>query len=433
MTLLLKETIILVSNIIYKVINMFEKRFKSHHDSRNISKKFVEKKEVNNEYYMEKLNCKSDGKSKVLYVHVPYCDKICSFCNLNRKQVNDNLEAYTDYLIEELLEKSKTNYIKDSIFESIYFGGGTPSILKEKQLERILNTIKENYKLHEEYEWNFETTIHNLSDEKIEIFNKYGVNRLSIGIQTFSNSGRKYLNRTYSKEEIISKINKLKESFNGYICADIIYNYKTQNLYEVEEDAKLIKALNFDSVSFYSLMIHEGSKLSFEDKLEENLQKDLLCFQKFYNEFEKDEEWELLELTKFLKKGRDKYKYICLRNNGAETLGIGIGAGGYIKNISHFNISKELGKFYEEKSEHIKYRNLSGLLQFKTYSFEKIKGILSNNNYKVFLECIDKFHKNKMGDFTEKGFTLNEKGVFWGNNISYYISNKIIEAEYGKL
>lgn len=409
---------------------MFERRYKSHHDSRNILKDYIQKKEVDREYYMTKLDLESDRESKVLYLHVPFCDKICSFCNLNRKQLDNDLEDYTSYLVEDLIEKSRKKYIRTSEFEAIYFGGGTPSILKESQLELIFKTIRENYSVHKDYEWTIETTLHNLSDEKIKIFNKYGINRLSIGIQTFSDKGRKFLNRTYSKKEVIERIKKLKNTFRGYLCADIIYNYKNQSLQEVEEDAKLVKELGMDSVSFYSLMIHKGSKLSKINEFEQSREKDILCYNKFYKEMERSEEWELLELTKFLRKGRDKYKYISLRNNGAETLAIGQGAGGYMKNISNYNILPDTGRFHEEMPIHKKYRKLSGQLQFKYYDLKKIRRLLNDENYIEFLACLDYFEEHKMGIKKKNYFELSKKGVFWGNNIAAYISAKLIEGEF---
>ena len=104
---------------------------------------------------------------------------------------------------------------------------------------------------------------------------KYGVNRLSIGIQTFSDRGRKLLNRTYEQKEIIKRIKELKKNFKGLICIDIIYNYLDESLEEIENDAKIATELEVDSISFYSLMIHEGSNLSKalnENKLNFNYQ-----------------------------------------------------------------------------------------------------------------------------------------------------------------
>ncbi len=86
---------------------------------------------------------------------------------------------------------------------------------KPQQLEVILESIKRNVVLAKDYEFTFETTLHNLTEEKLEVMMKYGVNRLSVGIQTFSEIGRKFYNRTYGKEETIEKLIKIKRIFQG--------------------------------------------------------------------------------------------------------------------------------------------------------------------------------------------------------------------------
>lgn len=408
---------------------MFKERYKSHHSSSPILEKAVPKEKATREIFIDTLSKEKSEKTKVLYIHVPFCDKICSFCNLNRKQQENDLEDYTNYLLRELEFYSRTNYAKEGTFEAIYFGGGTPTIFKESQLRKILYFIRENFSLHKEYEWTLETTLHNLNDEKIELFNEVGVNRLSIGIQTFSDKGRIFLNRTFDKYTTIERVKKLREKFSGFVCADIIYNYEGESLEEVKEDAKLVKELSFDSASFYSLMIHQGSKLSESLEEDRSLEKDMELYRVFYEEMESSPEWELLELTKFVKKGRDKYKYISLRNNGHDTLAIGIGAGGNTAGFVSFSMNERMSMFMKEMEIHKKYRKLSGLFQFKNYDFEKIKKHLNEKEFTYFMEILNEFEKEGFGKIEKDIFSLNSLGVFWGNNMSKYINDKLIERE----
>lgn len=408
---------------------MFSERYKSHHSSNANLDRAIPKIKSTKVEFLEALENNIDTKTKVLYIHVPFCDKICSFCNLNRKQQDNDLEDYTNYLLEELKFYSKTNYVKKSLFEAIYFGGGTPTILKEQQLRKILYYIKENYHLHKDYEWTLETTLHNLSEEKINLFNEIGVNRLSIGIQTFSDKGRTFLNRTFNKETAIFKVGRLKEIFKGIICCDIIYNYENQTLEEVIDDARLVKELNFDSASFYSLMIHQGSKLSDTIVEDKGTERDLEFFNSFYNELIKDEKWELMELTKFIRKDRDRYKYIGLRNTGHDTLAIGVGAGGNASEFIHFSMNEKMSVYMKEEEIHTKYRKITGLLQFSSYDLHIIKGYLAANLFDEFIEILKKFQSLGFGTIKDDKFILTSDGVFWGNNISKYISDKLIEKE----
>lgn len=412
---------------------LFEKRFKSHHDSNGIVNKYIENIKVDSSKFEKLLATKPDDRKKAIYVHTPYCDKICSFCNLNRKQLDGNLDSYAEYIASEFEKYGKTVYFKESTFDVIFFGGGTPTVYKPKQLELILQSIKNNIKLAENYEFTFETTLHNLTQEKLELLQKYGVNRLSIGIQTFSDKGRIFYNRTYEKELVKLKIKNLKTVFNGDICIDIIYNYPNQTLEEIIEDAKIVKELELSSVSFYSLMIHEGSKLSqdIENKnisVKEDIKTDYSLYLNFLNEMLKENEYHVLELTKIAKNGGDNYQYIKVRNSGGDTFPIGIGAGGNVQGISIYRMSKDM-IFYSQQSEyHYKFAKLSGIMQFPTIAKIDIKNLLTVQEYEHFITKMQEYEKKGILNITESEFKLTAVGIFWGNNLSIdtieYILNK---------
>lgn len=412
---------------------LFEKRFKSHHDSNGIVNKYIENIKVDSSKFEKLLATKPDDRKKAIYVHTPYCDKICSFCNLNRKQLDGNLDSYAEYIASEFEKYGKTVYFKESTFDVIFFGGGTPTVYKPKQLELILQSIKNNIKLAENYEFTFETTLHNLTQEKLELLQKYCVNRLSIGIQTFSDKGRIFYNRTYEKELVKLKIKNLKTVFNGDICIDIIYNYPNQTLEEIIEDAKIVKELELSSVSFYSLMIHEGSKLSqdIENKnisVKEDIKTDYSLYLNFLNEMLKENEYHVLELTKIAKNGGDNYQYIKVRNSGGDTFPIGIGAGGNVQGISIYRMSKDM-IFYSQQSEyHYKFAKLSGIMQFPTIAKIDIKNLLTVQEYEHFITKMQEYEKKGILNITESEFKLTAVGIFWGNNLSIdtieYILNK---------
>ncbi|MGL4733442.1 MAG: radical SAM protein, partial [Fusobacteriaceae bacterium] len=241
---------------------MFKERLKSHHDVKNIINSKIGRKLATPLALYRLLNSTPLEKDGGIYIHTPFCDKICSFCNMNRKQIDNDLEEYTEYLIKKMDKLGKKTYIQQKEFSVVFFGGGTPTIFKPHQLKKILTSLRENFLLREGYEFTFETTLHNLTDEKLHILQSFGVNRLSIGIQTFSDRGRKSLNRTYDQATVIRRVKEIKEKFKGLVCIDIIYNYLGETVEEVKEDARILTELNVDSSSFYSLMIHEGSHLS---------------------------------------------------------------------------------------------------------------------------------------------------------------------------
>lgn len=420
-----------------KETEIFEKRMKSHHDSNGLIDKYVEKEQFTAAMFDELLNQKPDDRRKSIYVHTPYCDKICSFCNLNRKQLDGSLDEYAQYLADEFEKYGKTVYFKESEFEVIFFGGGTPTVYKPDQLEVILKAIQDNVKLTEDYEFTFETTLHNLSKHKLDVMMKYGVNRLSVGIQTFSERGRKFYNRTYGKEEVIEKLKELKAYFKGDVCVDIIYNFPDETIAEVIEDAKIVKEIGLSSASFYSLMIHEGSKLSKAmDKdnivMEKGTKKDYLLYQHFVDEMLREGTYHILELTKIAKNSGDNYKYIRVRNSGGDTFPIGVGAGGGVQGAGVYRMSKEMSFYSKTGDLSHRFSKLSGIMQFPKLPKDDLKEILTEEEYKYFVERMEFYKENELVTENENEYELTKNGVYWGNNLSTDISSYILEKMFEK-
>jgi len=417
--------------------NEFEIRLKSHHNSGGILDEYLESRKFTEEDFLKKMNEPPKDVPRVIYVHTPYCDKICSFCNLNREQINGNLDEYADFLVDEFEKYGKYRYVNFKPFNVIFFGGGTPTVYKTYQLEKILKSVRENIDLTEDYEFTLETTLHNLNDEKLEVLNRYGVNRLSVGIQSFSEEGRKFYNRTYGKTEVIRRLNELREKFNGEVCIDIIYNYPNQSMEEVVEDAKIIKELDLGSSSFYSLMVHQGSDLSKDLetgklKMLENLKRERLLHDAFVEELTNTGEYYLLELTKIAKEGRDEYQYIKARNNGGDTLPIGVGAGGRVDDIGIFRMGKDLSFYTGKTVHHTAFDKLSGLMQFPTVEKKGVRNILNDSEYMLFSEKMGEYVGKELLTEDKDNYYLTPDGIFWGNNMSKALLRYMAEGLFKK-
>lgn len=411
---------------------MFEKRYKSHHDVKDVINKLTKKSIVTPFTFNKLLNEEPENKEAGIYVHTPYCDKICSFCNMNRKQVSNNLDDYVEYLCKEFEKYGSKKYVQGKEITTIFFGGGTPTIYKEYQLEKILSTLTNSFNISSNCEFTFETTLHNLTLKKLAIMEKYGINRLSIGIQTFSDRGRKLLNRTYEQKEIIKRIKELKKNFKGLICIDIIYNYLDESLEEIENDAKIATELEVDSISFYSLMIHEGSNLSKalnENKLNFNYQiyRDKELHHTFL-EKTLNNGYKLLEHTK-ITNGKDEYRYIKNINSFSDLFAIGVGAGGRVKNIEYFNLNKFITFYAKDSNFKYKVKKLSGILQYPEVKLSNIRELTGDKIYPEILRLLQEFQKRKYIEFFEDSFKYTLDGIFWGNSIVAVLIEKMIELE----
>ena len=373
------------------------------------------------------------GARAGVYIHIPYCDRLCSFCNLNRQErKSEDLAAYTDYLVSEIKTWGSYPYIQKQRFETVYFGGGTPTVLSAAQLQSVLGALKDHLPLAKDCEITVESTQHNLGAEKAAALEAAGVNRFSIGIQTFSARGRKLLNRTYSAEKAKQELQALRETFSGVLGIDIIYSYPDQTLDELREDAELCAALAVDSVSFYSLMIHEGSSLAAaiaEKKLE--FQRDIAFDLERHNLFYRSLQaagFRLLELSKLARPGRDEYRYIQAQYGGWDLLPIGSGAGGRVAGFQMYSMAPGRRFVAPPDLRHEKFYRLLGQLQFGRYHSPELTKELWPEGKAAVEETIDSFIKEGLLE-SNRGLTAD--GIFWGNNMAVKTLEAAVKAETG--
>lgn len=405
---------------------MFNVRYKSHHDVGSVISRLVKSEKASEQDFLKILNSTNPTKQLGIYFHTPYCDKICSFCNMNREKLENDLQDYTEYLCEEIRKKSSFPYCQSSLLDVVFFGGGTPTIYTSPQLEKILKTLKSHFQFSDNYEMTFETTLHNLSLKKLAILEKYGVNRLSIGVQTFSERGRKILNRSYGKEYAIKRVRELREKFSGLICIDIIYNYAFQTEKEVLEDAEILSSLGIDSVSFYSLMIHEGSEMSKESKNKNHysLEQDEKLHNLFYQKcIEKG--YQVLELTK-LTNGRDCYQYIQNNNRSKNLLPLGVGAGGHLENISCYQFNQRMAFYSKSPPLAQSLSMISGMMQFPSFSLSELAHY-ALAAYPAALEKLKEYEREGCLKIEEDRVIYQQKGIFWGNSLSAEIIKEIFQ------
>lgn len=398
---------------------MFKQRVKGHHRPSLSKPIMTNQKEL--ESFLNKNPSSDEG---IIYFHIPFCDNICSFCNLNRKKLDGRLDEYSDFLVQNIEYYAKFPYIKNKFFKSIYFGGGTPTTLNLANLEKVLKAINLNFNIAKDAEFSFETTLHNLNKAKINLMQNFGVNRYSIGIQTFSNKGRKLLNRVGDKNQAIEKLSFIKDEFKGFVCADIIYNYPNQSGDEVLEDARILKELNIDSASFYSLQFHEGSAfLKENDPSYYDLKTDFKLHNLFLKSMLEGENYKILEYTKVVRKNRDKYLYITLSHKGVDILPIGYGAGGRLGNYGIFTVNPSMKMISKTSNTQKKYNEFLNLFQYEIINLSKIKSFLDENTfdkvYKFLKEC-ESFKYLKIKD---DNLIFSIEGVFWGNTIAEEILN----------
>ena len=205
---------------------MFSSRYKSHHDASRDLKKRYTSDTGGEEYLPAVLGGKPDSR-RVIYLHVPFCNKICSFCPFHRPDELDRRE-YHRYLIEEMHKVQGYPYMKAPI-DAVNFGGGTPTSLSPAQMKEVLSELKNSFSIAPGAEISVETSATGLSDEMIEVLSEGGVNRLSVGIQTFDDGARKLLGRRGSGEFAASRVAAAINAGIRNTSVDLIYKLSRGN------------------------------------------------------------------------------------------------------------------------------------------------------------------------------------------------------------
>ncbi|MDR3122516.1 MAG: coproporphyrinogen III oxidase family protein [Treponema sp.] len=372
-----------------------------------------------------------------VYIHVPWCDTLCSFCNLNRKAAGSmDGEAYTAGIVGEIQRWGASPALQKQRFAAIYLGGGTPTVLSTAQLTAIIHALKDRLPLAADCEISVETTLHNLSPPKAAALLQAGVNRLSLGIQTFSDRGRKLLGRSYGEKQSVERLKSLRGNFDGALCVDLIYSYPGETIGEAKRDAELVLATGVDSVSFYSLMLNEGSFLSCQIRdgkvaMDRSLESEKALHHLLYDTLG-GAGFSLLELTKLALPGRDRYRYIQVQYERGDLLPLGPGAGGRLGKFSLYNTASGSVVVSERKAAHEPYYRMLGQLELARYDPALLCADLNAAETVSTLRCLASLAERGLLEPDENGACrATRDGVFWGNNMAWEILAAALRAGPG--
>jgi putative oxygen-independent coproporphyrinogen III oxidase len=183
-----------------------------------------------------------------LYIHIPFCNRICTYCDFNKVLIkNQPVDEYIEALLKELSQ------IEQRTFKTIFVGGGTPTALTEKQLRRLLEFINKQFIVTNEF--SFEANPDELTPEKLTLLHQHGVNRISLGVQTFNDDLLNVLGRTHQTSDIYNSINHLdKIGLNNY-SIDLMYNLPGETMDDIENSLTQVQQIAPKHVSWYSLII----------------------------------------------------------------------------------------------------------------------------------------------------------------------------------
>ena len=312
-----------------------------------------------------------------LYVHVPFCVRKCSYCAFYSVPLaGDRVKAYLSALKQEIelrkleaLEKSQKKLERESQLESqvksqiksqiksqaefstLFVGGGTPTALNESELDALLTLINTNYRFRTGAEKTVEANPGTLTTEKLKVLKKQGINRISLGVQSFNNALLKQISRIHEEAEVLASVKKLRQMGFANLNFDLIFGLPGQTLKDWKNSLEKAVSLRPEHISVYGLMVEEGTPLALRHDMEDVLPDDDLQADMYYltREILESAGYRHYETSNFALPG-----YECQHNlgywHGKEYLGLGPGAVSCLNNRRWKN-AEDLNLYYEALME----------------------------------------------------------------------------------
>ena len=352
-----------------------------------------------------------------VYIHIPFCTNICSYCDFSKMYYNkENVSKYLNSLEKEIKEKYNNELVK-----TIYIGGGTPSSLNIKELEKLFEIIK-IFKLTDDCEFTIEANVENLTLEKIKVFSANSITRVSLGVQTFNSDNLKYLNRKHTKEEVYNVVNLLKQNNITNINIDLIHGIDS-DIEKVQKDIDYFLELDIPHISCYSLIIENNTVLNnnHTNYIDEDIEYEMYKY--IEKELEKHN-YIHYEISNYAKEGYYSKHNLVYWNND-DYYGFGLSSVSYVNNKRITN-TKNYTKYingeylytscYEDEFTKMDNEIMLGL--------RKIKGI-------NLIDFKNKYHKSleevyDIKELLENNYLIKKDNYLSINKEYIYLSNEIL-------
>lgn len=365
-----------------------------------------------------------NNETKAAYVHIPFCSHICYYCDFAKVLMTGQpVEAYIDELLKEY-----DSYGISSL-QTLYIGGGTPSVLPADQLEKLLTHLTKNLDLEELEEFTVEANPSDLTDEVLTVLAQSPVNRISLGVQSFDDKLLKKIGRTHTEAQVYSSIERLRAAGFENITIDLIYGLPNQTMEMVERDVQKFLELDLPHVALYSLILEDHTvfmnrqrrgrlRLPSDDRnadMYEYIIETLTA--KGYSHY---------EVSNFGKIGYESKHNMTYWDN-AEYYGVGAGASGYLEGIRYKNhgpvhhyLREENKRVNEEvltRKQRIEEEMFLGLRKKNGVSIERFHKKFGQTLEEIYGTIIEELKFQKMLFEADGRIQMTEKGFELGNEV----------------
>ena len=365
-----------------------------------------------------------------IYIHIPFCKKACHYCNFHFSTQTEYIQEFTHALVAEI--KLQKNYLTAPI-ETIYFGGGTPSLLKKAELEMIIEALKANFNLVPHFEFTIEANPDDINPVIAADWLALGVNRLSIGIQSFQAASLAWMNRAHSVEQSHAAIKIVQAAGFKDISADLIYGTPYLSDEDLMADIATLIQYKVNHISCYALTVEEKTALH---SMITKKQIEDIDTTKQARQFEIMVEaltaagFEHYEISNFAMPGA-RSKHNSNYWNQVPYLGLGPAAHSFNGDQRQWNIANNSLYFQSIKNKLVPFEleNLSLTQKFNEYmmiSLRKSEGFSTHYIKDVFGEKYEAYVMSTSPKYialgqlkpTEKGYTLTKEAKFFADGIA---------------
>ena len=366
-----------------------------------------------------------------LYLHIPFCHQACHYCDFH---FSTNVALKSD-LVHAICQEIalQKEYLGSKNLKTIYFGGGTPSLLLADELEKILNTIHQNFSVENEAEITLEANPEDLTPSYLAAIKSLGVNRLSIGIQSFREENLRFLNRNHSSAQAITCISQAQDIGIDNISIDIIYGIPGNNLNDLAFDIHKAVDTQVNHISAYSLTIEpktvfgQQKKKGFFKELPESMQSQKFSFTR---NLLAENGFEAYETSNFAK--NEHYsKHNTSYWNQESYLGIGPSAHSFNQNSRQWNVAKNgvYIKAINEQSIPAEIEILTEANKINEYimtrlrtkwgiEWSKIEQTFAQLNAEIPLDLIKNWQKNDWAHVSKGHLILTETGALMADKLA---------------
>jgi oxygen-independent coproporphyrinogen-3 oxidase len=365
-----------------------------------------------------------------IYIHIPFCRKACHYCNFHFSTQIEQLDLFVNALLKEIsLQK---DYLKDNV-ETLYLGGGTPSLLSAEHLDKIAEALHFNFDIHPQAEFTLEANPDDIDLAKTNMWKSKGINRLSIGIQSFQEDALAWMNRAHTTIQSHSAIEHAKSAGIHNLSTDLIYGTPHLSDDALLKDIEILNQYQIPHISCYALTVEEKTVLHhlIEKKEIENIDIDK---QARHFEIVVDQlsqlGFEHYEISNFALPGHQS-KHNSSYWKGLPYLGLGPSAHSFNSNSRQWNISNNALyiKSLEEKIVPFEIEQLEKVTQYNEYimiSLRMQEGLslfeIKNRFGSAYLEHTQSIAKSfimggKM-EATQQGYAITKNARFLADGIA---------------